>query len=210
MGIIAVAKYAINYRQNKKEEKEHQLILKLLIDSDEGIKKLIENENVEEKGIRFRKHPESKKFCDTNTKTIWTWSARSNRNISIPLDKDNLIIPYNNDVRLLTLAHEFGHIEAGNFDEGRGCGHKVNDCLSLEIQVTALAVRRLEKINIRFNKSFWRNRFLHKWQQCKECLKKINQEKCPKEEQEKIKECLNLIARSIDFQKYKLSGEKDD
>lgn len=193
LGIIALAKYAINYRQNKKEEKEHRLILKLLIDSDERIKKLIENENIEEKGIRFRKHPESDKFCDTSARTIWMWGSYSNRNISVSLDKDNQIIPYDNDVRLITLAHEFGHIEVGNFGKSRGCGDEVEHCLSSETQADTLAVKRLEKINVKFNKVFWRARLIHKLWQCEECLKKINKKECPQQERKKIRECFKKI-----------------
>lgn len=192
-GIIIGAKYIINCRQVQKKEKEHQLILKLLIESDGRIKKLIKNENIEAKGIKFKKHSESEKFCDTPQRIIWRWDTTVNRKVWIPLDKDNSIIPYNKDIRLFNLAHEFSHIEIGFFSKSYKCGFSVDDCLCLELQAHAGAIERLEKINAQFDRLFWQKKLASKRWQCEDCLKIIKKRKCPEDKVSKIKNYLNAI-----------------
>lgn len=181
----------------KGEEKEHQMILKIFIKSDSKMKKLIENENIKEKGIKFAKHPESHKFCDTPTRIIWRWVTPSDRKILIPLDKDNSIMPYDKNDRIFNLGHEFGHIELGIFSKSYGCGYNFRSCLSVELKAHVLGIKRWQKINARFGKIFWRNKLLNKWFSCKECLGALNQGKCPKKECEKIKKSLCEIAKNV-------------
>lgn len=181
----------------REEEREHRMILKILIKSDPRMEKLIENENIKEKGIKFVKHPESHKFCDTPERIIWRWTTLFNRKILIPLDKNNSIIPYDKDDRIFNLAHEFGHIEPGIFWKSHECGYSLRSCLSVELKAHLLGIKRLQRINIQFDKIFWRNKLLNKWFSCEECLEILNQGKCPKKERERIKKSLCEIARNV-------------
>ena len=178
-------------------EKEHQMILKILLESDPRMKKLIENENIEEKGIKFVKHPESEKFYDTPKTTIWRWNVFRDKRILIPLDKNNSIIPYNKDDRIFNAAHEFGHIELDIFSRPYECGRNFRACLFVELKAHTLGIKRLQKINVQFDKMFWRGQLLNKWFSCEDCLKILNRGKCPKKEREKIKKSLSSILRSI-------------
>lgn len=195
-GTILVAKYVINHRDEKKKEREHRMILDLLIGSDKRVKKLLEIEEVKQLKIKFRKHLQSKEFCDTPRRRYWRWSATVNQIILVPLDKDDNILPHNKDRQLFTLAHEIGHIITKTVFLSR-CSQPRYNCLANELKAHLMAQIILEKVDVRFNKSFWKLRLINKWSQCQECLKTINKGKCPKKEQEKIKKCLKIIAQNI-------------
>lgn len=166
------------------------MILGLLKESDERIKKLIENENIEEKSIRFIKHPESKKFCYTEKRKIWCWAVCPDKTIKIPLDKNDYIIPYDNNRRLYNLAHEFGHIELNIFRKQRMCNLCIKDCLSVELDATLRGIKMLNNINAILEKKFWIHILKNKLAQCDECCQVRNQGKCPRVEVQKIQKLL--------------------
>ena len=190
-GIIIGAKYIINYRQAKKEEKEHQLILRLLIKSDKRIKKLIENEHVEKRGIRFIKHPESKDYSDRE----FQWKARSDNSVKIPI-RNNSIIPSDKDKQLFYLAHEIGHVANkgnGYFWKKRLCNHTIGSCLIEEMEADIFASESLEKINVKLNKYFWLENFKNVLTQCEKCSQLIDKGECPNDEIAKIKKDISML-----------------
>ncbi len=188
LGALLTAKYVID--RQRQENQEHKFVLDKLNKSGKEFQKLIENEKIDEKGIRFIRHPQSEQFTETEKRTIWIWTAGPDKKIAVALKKDGTMFPLDKKERLLTLAHELSHIEIGVFSDI--CKHKHEDCLSLELQAYAGAIKRCKNVGVLFSESFWHKKILHTQDRCENCLKIINKGKCPKKERQKIKKSLEL------------------
>lgn len=192
-GTILVTKYIINHRDEKRKEREHKLILGQL----KSNKDIIKIEDPEKTGIKFIKHPKSKKLS-ADGKIIWNvWASGV---MMIQLDDNNLIIPSNPDKQFHYYFHERGHLENknnGHFKKEKACGYNVYNCLRGELEAELNVIKESKKIGKKFEKTYWSKNFGFLWKQCGKCLKTINQEKCPKEEREKIKKYLKIIFQSV-------------
>lgn len=188
LGIIAVAKYAVNYRQNKKEKEEHQFILNLL-KSNKDIEKLMELEEIKRLGVKFKKHPKSK---NDNTKS-GDWEVKTDNTITIPV-YGNLINSPDKDMRLFYLAHELGHLSnKRGFKHYRPCNHEFKSCLLVEMETDLYAAGLLKKIGVELNGYLWSRNFGVVRNQCKNCLEIIGKGGCPADMITKINEYLNII-----------------
>lgn len=177
--------------------------LRKIFESDPVTKQLIEKvERKLKKKVRFEIHPLSIFYNDINC----AWGIKSER-INIPLDQNKIILPYNKDQQIYTLAHELIHLQEKDFKKKKkGCGYKLINCMLEELKTDLFAIQLLKEMDIEiggqiFNgqkQKFWSERLKVKIDiQCEKCHKIIKQGGCP--ELPKILEYLKAIASEAEL-----------
>lgn len=188
--MIASAVFFFRNRQLRQEKEEHKKIYRILAESDERAKKLLEKEDIKELEITFIKHPESEKF---NNKEF-SWNCVANNTIKIPII-DEFIVPSDRDKRLFYLAHEINHLKkTHSFLQVRACKHMVRSCLEIELKADIGAQKDLEEIDVKLNdKYFWSKVLKNLQKQCKNCLQLIEKGECPYFVIKRIEKWLGVI-----------------
>lgn len=165
-----------------------------LLKENKYIKKLPEfEETIEKLGIRFQKHPESRKFSDAEG---YKWTCYSDGRMEIPI-RNKSLIPSEAREQFANYTHEEGHIKRGHYRKEHPRHHEFGDCLLEELEAETNSIESFKKIGEECGEDFWLNRLSDIRDQCKNCLKIIEAGECPQGERKKIKKSLCEIAQNI-------------